>query len=82
MPLRYKTFGHVSYFKCKPMLSNKEVIQIVKLIVLSYNFCFADLRRCDQRDVQERRDGDYFEIQVLLLFSILFSIFVLWFNDG
>lgn len=59
-------------------------LQIVKLIVffLLYNFCFADLRRCDQRDVQERRDGDYFEIQVLLLFSILFSIFVLWFNDG
>lgn len=58
-------------------------LQIVKLIVFFiYNFCFADLRRCDQRDVQERRDGDYFEIQVLLLFSILFSIFVLWFNDG
>lgn len=57
-------------------------LQIFKLIVLLYNFCFADLRRCDQRDVKERRDGDYFEIQVLLLFSILFSIFVLWFNDG
>ncbi|XP_030970958.1 protein TSS [Quercus lobata] len=23
-----------------------------------------NLRRCDQRDVQERRDGDYFEIQI------------------
>lgn len=42
----------------------------VKFDCLVNNYWLADLRRCEQKDVPERRDGDYFEIQVLLPFFL------------
>lgn len=45
---------------------------VVKFDCLVNNYGLADLRRCEQKDVPERRDGDYFEIQVLLPFFFVF----------